>query len=52
MFFIVPDVLLSWLARERLRDGLIGALYALAGAWLAFYVVYFSLDSTRKCNSI
>ncbi len=40
VFFIVPDVLLTWLARERLRDGLIGALYALAGALLGGLLMY------------
>ncbi len=40
VFFIVPDVLLTFLARERLRDGLTAALYALAGALLGGWSMY------------
>ncbi|GEM_PF-3959884 len=32
LFFIVPDVWLTLVARERLRTGLIASLYSLAGA--------------------
>ena len=40
VFFIVPDVWLSYAARERLRTGLIACLYALCGAVVGGVLMY------------
>jgi membrane protein YqaA with SNARE-associated domain len=40
-FFIVPDVLLSWIALADLRRALVACLYALAGALLGGTLVWF-----------
>ena len=40
VFFIVPDVWLSYAARERLRTGLIACLYALCGAVAGGVLMY------------
>lgn len=40
LFFIVPDVWLSLVARERLRRGLIACLYALLGALIGGCAIY------------
>jgi membrane protein YqaA with SNARE-associated domain len=41
LFFIVPDVLLSWLALRSLKDALVSCLYALAGALLGGGMMWF-----------
>ncbi len=40
LFFIVPDVWLSWHGRKQLRQGLIACAYALAGALLGGALTY------------
>jgi membrane protein YqaA with SNARE-associated domain len=40
-FFIVPDVLLSWIALTDVRRALLACLYALAGALLGGTLVWF-----------
>lgn len=41
VFFIVPDVLLSWIALSDLRRALVACLYALAGALLGGALVWY-----------
>lgn len=41
IFFIVPDVLLSWIALSDLRRALVACLFALAGALLGGVLVWF-----------
>ena len=40
LFFIVPDVLLTFLARRGLRPALVGTVFALAGALLGGCLMY------------
>ncbi len=42
VFFIVPDVLLSWLALGSYRRALIACLYALAGALAGGAIIWFA----------
>ncbi len=42
VFFIVPDVLLSWLALESYRRALIACVYALAGALAGGTIIWFA----------
>ena len=41
VFFIVPDVLLSWLALRRLRPALVACLFALSGALVGGIALWF-----------
>jgi len=47
LFFIVPDVWLTLVARKRLRTGLIASLYSLAGALVGGILVYW-LGATHQ----
>ena len=40
LFFIVPDVLLSWYALDNIKRGLVACLYALAGALVGGALVW------------
>ena len=40
LFFIVPDVLLSWLGLRSQRSALIASLYAVAGALIGGWLMY------------
>lgn len=40
LFFLVPDVLITWLAVRRLRDGLWGSLAATVGALCGGLLMY------------
>lgn len=41
VFFVVPDVLLSWYALDNIKRGLLACLYALAGALLGGALVWY-----------
>jgi membrane protein YqaA with SNARE-associated domain len=40
LFFIIPDVLLSWIALDRMRPAAVACLWATAGALLGGIVMY------------
>lgn len=46
LFFIVPDVLLTWIALSNLRRAVVACLWALAGALLGGLIMY-SWGATR-----
>jgi len=57
VFFIVPDVWLSIVGRDKLRTGLIACVYSLAGALLGGLVMYFwastdQASATQLLNKI
>lgn len=48
IFFIVPDVLLSWFALEDLRRALVACLYALLGAIIGGSIVWLLASSNPE----